>query len=233
MFEGREYDGTPSYTRGAPMQPRRDAIKITHRETVKTFKDLGNQALNAADYERTMHLPVGKGRLACDPDTGEFDKDADRPVFNPDRAPRFPRHLHSTVTEGESTVVYTEEEYAQAKATRKWSDTPLERKRRFTLTDSDQMQNLKGEILAERARGLQQDRRIEELLMGSTNSSDRDDMALLASQLREEKEARRALEVRLDEILQRIDRTPISQETDNDDISSKLHVGKNKPGKAA
>lgn len=155
------YDG-PGYVEGVGMvKPRRDGVKKSHRDLMLKFREIGKQALNAADYERTRHLPIGRGRLACDLETGDFDPDADRLPYNKELAPKYPKHLHSTVTDGEFLSVHSEDEEAAMLATRKWARKPLERKRRFVLTPEDQLQNLKGQIEAERAGRLEMERRLE------------------------------------------------------------------------
>lgn len=165
MTEVREVTGGLSmYTKGAPLVPKRDSVKLTHRKVSKAFRELGDQALNAADFERTMHLPVGRGRLACDPDTGEFDGDAIRLPHNDSVQPLYPRYVHSTITEGESWLVSSKDEHQLMLATKKWADKPMERKKRFVLTEQDQMQNFQGQLLAERARNNQLEHKVEELL---------------------------------------------------------------------
>jgi hypothetical protein len=170
------------------------------------FKEIGENALNAADFERTMHLPVGRGRLACDPETGEFDKGAPRPAYNSDNQPEFPRHVHSTITEGEYKVVSNKEEYDDALATRKWQHWPLERKKRFTLTEADQLMSMKGELTAERAARLDLEKRIEVGAFGASPDS-RENASLLAAELQQEREARKALEDRVNALLARLEPT--------------------------
>lgn len=198
------YDG-PGYVgaNGAKVQ-KRDGVKLTHREVMNKFKQIGEEALNAADYERTMHLPASKGRLACDPETGEFDKDAPRPHYNPNTAPHYPRAVHSTITEGEWMRVNNADEQREALATRKWSDTPLERKRRFTLTPEDQLMNLKGQVEAERAGRLDLERRLEVGALGSDGES-KENASLMAIQLQQEREAREALEARVNALLAKLE----------------------------
>ncbi len=172
--------GLGQYSKGYTPPPKRDSVKLTHKKVVKAFRELGDQALNAADFERTRHLPVGRGRLACDPETGEFDADAVRPQYNPGQHPEYPRWIHSTITEGESKLVDTEEDHKFLLATKKWADKPMEKKKRFTLTQEDQMQNFQGQILAERARSNELERRLESLLAGGDNPEAKENQTLLA-----------------------------------------------------
>lgn len=195
----REYDGTPQYIKGAPAPAKRDGLKKTLRGTIKTFRDLGDKFMNAIDYERTMHLPVGQGRLACDPETGDFDEDTPRRPYNPAEHSPFPMHLHSTITEGEHIEVRNEEEKQRALATRKWSEKPLEKKKRFTLTPEDQLVNLKGQVEAERAGRLEMERRMEAVLERGPDGPET--ATLLAKQLEEEKQSRLALEARVEQLL--------------------------------
>lgn len=167
----RPYDGAPNYIKGAPITKPKDGVKASLRGTVRAFKELGERALNAADYEATRHLPVGRGRLACDPETGEFDMDAARPIYNPALASPYPRHVHSTVTEDEFIVVWNIEEHKEALSTGKWAEKPLEKKRRFKLTEQDQLKNFEGQLLAERARGLELERLMTSIAASSKGVS--------------------------------------------------------------
>ena len=201
------YDGPGFVGAGAGKPQKRDGVKLTHRELMSKFCKIGDEALNAGDYARTMHLPVGKGRLACDPDTGDFDKDADRPRYDPSKQPFYPRFVHSTITEGEQIVVENKEEHEQALATRKWADKPIERRKRFTLTPEDQMQNLKGQIEAERAARFQLERQMEAGVFGA-GPDEKENANLLALELQQEREARKALEDRVNLLLARLEPKP-------------------------
>lgn len=203
--EIRSYEGTPNYIKGSPTQvTKRDGVKKTHRELVRRYRDIGDQALNAADYERTMHLPVGRGRLACDPETGEFDADAIRPQYNPTLHSPYPRYVHSTITVDENQLVYTEQEHQIALATKKWSDKPMERRKRFTLTPEDQMQDFKGQIEAERARNNQLERKLEQLVTGSSDDSI-ERASVMEVQLAETKRETADLKARMEVILAQLE----------------------------
>lgn len=196
------YEGPGFVGKGVPAPKVRDGIKKTLRATIKTFRDLGNKALNAADYERTMNLPVGRGRLACDPETGDFDEDAPRKVYNSKDYPEYPLAVHSTITEGEHYMVRDEEEKLKMLATKKWSMTPLEKKRRFMLTPEDQLMNLKGQVEAERAGRLEMERRLDATLSSNNNP---EAGTMLAQQLAEERIKREALEARLEALMTKLE----------------------------
>ena len=181
------YDGPGFVGAGAGKPQKRDGVRLTHREVMSKFRKIGDEALNAGDYERTMHLPIGKGRLAADPETGDFDKDAERPRYDPSRHPFYPRFVHSTITEGEQLVVEDGNDHEKALATRKWADKPLERKKRFVLTEADQLMSMKGELLGERAARLDMERRLEAGVFGESPEA-KENASVLAIQLGQQKE---------------------------------------------
>ena len=205
------YDG-PGFVDGADPRTRRktseQSIKESHRRLMGAMSRNGNMALNAADFEKTMHLPVGKGRLACD-ETGAFDAEAHRNSYNPNTAPQWPMHLHSTITEGEFISVRSEEEKNDKLSTRKWALKPLERIKRFTLTPEDQMQNLKGQIEAERARGLMLEKKLELGIFGGTNLEtlpDGDSVAALqAAKIAELEKSNKELTDRFEALMSRLE----------------------------
>lgn len=204
------YDG-PGFTEvGAPKPVRRDGVKRSHRKLVGAFVDIGNQALNAADYEATMHLPVGRGRKACDPETGEFDPDANRPAYNPVMHPQFPVALHSTITEGEHEVAHSQSEVDDALASKKWSLVPLEKKKRFVLTADDQMKNLELQIQAERAARFQREKEDTAGITGA-GAAGTEKATMLEIQLREEKEKREALEAKFEALMNKLNAPAVDE----------------------
>lgn len=196
------YDG-PGFVNGAAPGQRRktsqQAIREAHRGLMDALERNGKMALNASDFESTMHLPVGRGRLACD-DEGEFDKTAPRPAYNPRTAPRFPMHLHSTVTVGEHVEVKNEEEMAAKLATRMWAIKPIEIVKRFKLTETDQMLSLQAEIQGERAARLSLERQMGVNPNGVLIGKDEADN-LLSIQVAQLKEENRLMAERFDKLM--------------------------------
>ncbi len=201
QLQVNNYDGPGFLGTGVPAPPKRNGIELSRRATVKTFRELGDRALNAADFERTRFLPIGRGRLACDPETGEFDPDAPRRPYNKLDHGEFPMHLHSTITEGEHLEVASEEEKEKALSTRKWSVKPLEKRKRLTLTPEDQLVNLKGQVEAERAGRLEIERRLDSVLADGSNP---EAATMMAQQLESERNARIALEARVEQLMARM-----------------------------
>ena len=193
------YEG-PGYVEGAPPGLKRkssqQSIKETHRDVMDAHERNGIIALNAMDFERTRHLPVGRGRLACD-ENGEFDKRARRPQYNPSAHPSYPRMVHSTVTEGEDKLVFTKDEHVAALGSRMWSDTPLERKKRFILTDEQAMHNLSAEIKGERAARLMMEKQLEKGVIVTEKPADNSELIAAQEALKEEN---RQLKERLDQL---------------------------------
>lgn len=225
----REMDGGLGvYQKGMPAPPRRDSVKLTHRAIVKAFRELGEKALNAMDYERTRHLPIGRGRLACDPDTGDFDPDAVRPQYNAAKHSDYPRWVHSTITEGEGKLVDNEEEYRLMLATKKWADKPMEKKKRFTLTQEDQMQNFQGQILAERARSNELERRLEQFVTGSDNPEAKESQSLLAIENQKLRDEMDMLNARFEALMTKLEAGSTSNIPSDEDEEVDSNKSKNK-----
>lgn len=206
------YDG-PGFVDGASPGTKRktseQSIRESHRRMMGAMARNGIMALNASDYERTMHLPIGRGRLACD-ETGAFDSEANRPMYNPEKAPKFPMHLHSTITEGEFVSVRNEEEMGDKLATRKWAMKPLERVRRFTLTEADQIQKLSLEIQGERAARLMIERNMEMGIFGEKNleklpTEDTNVSALQAAKIAELEQKNKELNDRFEALMAKLE----------------------------
>jgi hypothetical protein len=206
------YDG-PGFVDGGNPGTRRksseQSIKESHRKVMGAMARNGVMALNAADYERTMNLPVGRGRLACD-ETGAFDAEAYRSPYNPQIAPKFPFHLHSTITEGEFISVRSEEEITEKLATRKWAIKPLEKLRRFTLTEADQIQKLTLEIQGERAARMMIERNLEMGITGMRNletptPQDTDILTLQAAKIAELEKQNREINERFEALMTRFE----------------------------
>ena len=185
------YEG-PGYVEGAPPGLKRkssfQSIKETHRDVMDAHERNGIIALNAMDFEKTRHLPVGRGRLACD-ENGEFDKRARRPHYSPAAHPPYPRQLHSTITEGEYKDVRNREEHMEALSTRLWSETPLERKKRFMLTDEQAMQGLSAEIKGERAARLALEKQLEKGVIITEQPFDNSQQQAAMEELKRENQA--------------------------------------------
>jgi len=199
------YDG-PGFVDGANPGARRksseQSIKESHRKVMGAMARNGAMALNAADYERTMHLPVGRGRLACD-ETGAFDAEAHR---NPTPGSVFPMHLHSTITEGEFVSVRDEEEKLEKLATRKWAIKPLEKIRRFT----DQIQKLSLEIQGERAARLMIEKNMQLGIFGEGNleklpSEDTNVAAIQAAKIAELEQKNKELSDRFEALMLKLE----------------------------
>jgi hypothetical protein len=199
MPEINSYEG-PGYVEGAPPGLKRkssfQSIKETHRDVMDAHERNGIIALNAMDFEKTRHLPVGRGRLACD-ENGEFDKRARRPHYSPSAHPPYPRQLHSTITEGEYKDVRNREEHMEALSTRLWSETPLERKKRFMLTDEQAMQGLSAEIKGERAARLALEKQLEKGVIITEQPADNYPNQLAMEEMKAENQA---LKDRLDQL---------------------------------
>lgn len=209
-YEGAGY--VPGLPPGARKKTSAQSIRETHRKVTKAFQEIGFQALNAADYERTMMLPVGRGRLACD-ETGDFDPYAPRPGYNPKAHGNYPRHVHSTITDGEYKEVRDPVEHLAALNTHKWADQPLERRKRFTLTPDDQMQNLKAQIESERAARLYQEKEFEARMANTplpVNLPASAEADILRLELQQERAERRALEDRVNTLLSRFEAAPVA-----------------------
>jgi hypothetical protein len=94
-------------------------------------------------------------------------------------------------------------------ATRKWALKPLERIKRFTLTPEDQMQNLKGQIEAERARGLMLEKKLELGIFGGTNLETLPEgdnvVALQAAKIAELEKSNKELTDRFEALMSRLE----------------------------
>lgn len=232
MPEINSYEG-PGYVEGAPPGLKRkssfQSIKETHRDVMDAHERNGIIALNAMDFERTRHLPVGRGRLACD-ENGEFDKRARRPTYSPAAHPAYPRQLHSTVTEGEYKDVNNKEDHIAALATRLWSDTPLERKKRFILTDEQAMHNLHAEIKGERAARLMLEKQLENGVIVTEEPFDNSKQQLAMEELKAENQA---LSDRLNQLFslleaQNAERQPAKNPLEDEDEEVVLSGGNKK-----
>lgn len=220
------YDGPGFVSVGGGRPPRRDGVKRSHRKLVGAFVDIGNQALNAADYEATMHLPIGN-RKAADPETGEFDPDASRPAYNPAQHSKFPMALHSTITEGEHIEANSATEVEDLIASRKWSMTPLEKKKRFTLTADDQMKNLELQIQAERAARFQREREDTAGITG-VGAAGTERATMLEIELQKSKEAQAALEAKFDALMARLNSVPSQPEDSTLTAKERIEKAKSK-----
>lgn len=200
MSEVNSYDGPGFVGAGVQAPKRRDGVKLSHRSLMNRFIEIGNEQLNLNDYNRTSHLPLGRGRLACDPETGEFDKDAPRPIYSATKSDSYPRHVHSKITQGEYREVHDKAEHEEFLSTNKWSDTPLERKRVFTLTPEDQMASMKAQLEAERYSRIQLEQRLEGAFHGDSADAV-ENQNLHSREIAELKAANEALNSRLQQLM--------------------------------
>lgn len=221
------YDGPGFVGAGVGTPKRRDGVKLSHRDLMNRFVIIGNEQLNLNDYNRTAHLPIGRGRLACDPDTGEFDKDTPRAAFNPVTAPLYPRHVHSTITPKEYKEVKTHEEYLELLSTKKWAAMPLPIKKAYVLSNEDQLTSMKGQLEAERARNNMLENRMEEFLAGANNGNTdaAENQSLHARQIAELQEQNELLTSRMTRMLELMEakqaEVPADVEVKSDDKKRK------------
>lgn len=159
-------------------------ILKTFRQQRATFEKFGDQMLNAADFEATRNLPVGRGRKACD-DMGEYDKDAPRPRYDPSKVQLYPRHVHHKMNENEYVEVRDEVQEAKVLATGVYSLTALERRSSFRMTDAATSDIIQREMLASQARIRELENRLHEQTVAMARTDQSDTIRSLQAQMQD------------------------------------------------